>query len=295
MEYNFREIQQGEIPHGAEPFNAIRCFPEGRESIEFYVMAIESNSNSIRLFDSSGNSLPNNQVNITYPLASRLRLKAGDTISFINQIDGTSYNLVINGIADTYAGQFIFMPIDRFNFMTGMPRGSYSGLMSNRELNFEQGILAGVKDMRELGGGMDDLAAPMMSMIVMMTLMSCLIGVIIIFLVTSLMIEESRKTISLLKIFGYRKKEISKLILSSSTWVVIAGFILGIPLMLVSGNTLYSYLGESINVMFPMILNPLYVVLSFIVIFAMYYLTRMICGRKLAKIEMSEALKAGSE
>jgi putative ABC transport system permease protein len=44
-----------------------------------------------------------------------------------------------------------------------------------------------------------------------------------------------------------------------------------------------------------MIVNPLYVLISFVVIFAVYELTKRLCGRKLAKISMSEALKAGAE
>jgi len=113
--------------------------------------------------------------------------------------------------------------------------------------------------------------------------------------VTSLMIEESRGTISMLKVFGYRSKEIGKLILNSSTWVVIAGFILGIPVMLIFGTAMWRYLGEMINMVLPMIVNPLYVLVSFVVIITVYLFTKWLCGRKLAKISMSEALKAGAE
>jgi putative ABC transport system permease protein len=295
VEYSFKAVQQGDVPEGAEAFNAIRSFPEGRENIEFYVMAITTNSVAVNLRDASGGKLSMGQVNITAPLATRLKLRAGDTINFIDRMNGESYSLVINGIAETYTGQFIFMPLDRFNEMTGMAHGSYSGLLSDRELDIDPNLLAGVKNLQEASDAMDDLAGPMMSMIIAVTMIAGLIGMVIIFLVTSLMIEESRGTISMLKVFGYRGKEIGKLILNSSTWVVIAGFVFGIPVTLIFGTAMWRYLGEMINMVLPMIINPMYVLISFVVIFAVYLFTKWLCGKKLAKISMSEALKAGAE
>jgi len=295
IEYNFNSIQQGDVPDGAEAFNAIRCFPVGRENAEFYVMAMAPDSVAVNLRDSGGGKLSMGQVNITAPLATRLRLRVGDTIDFIDRMNGVSYSLMIDGIAETYTGQFIFMPLDRFNDITGMAPGSYSGLLSNRTLDLDPNLLIGVKDLQEANDAMDDLAGPMMAMIVAVTIIAALIGMVIIFLVTSLMIEESKGTISMLKVFGYRSKEISKLILNSSTWVVIAGFLLGIPVMFLSGTVMWRYLGEMINMVLPMIVNPLYVLYSFVVIFVVYLFTKWLSSRKLAKISMSEALKAGAE
>jgi len=295
VEYSFKEIQQGNVPQGAEPFNAIRCYPQGREAAEFYVMAVAPDSDAIRLRDAGGNALPLEQVNITWPMANRLLLRPGDAITFVNKLDGKTYSLTIDGIAETYAGQFIFMPLDRFNHMTGMAPGSYSGLLSDRFLDLDERLLAGVKDMREADSAMDDLAAPMMSMIVAVTVVSVLMGVVIIFLVTSLMIEESRGTISLLKVFGYRGREVAGLILGSSTWIVVAGFFLGVPVMLASGNALYGYLGEMVNIVLPMLINPFYILLSFVVILAAYFITKRFCAKQLVGISMSEALKAGTE
>ena len=294
-EYAFKETQSGEVPEGTEPFNAIRCYPEGRESAEFYVMGVMPDSMGITLRGPRGIVLPKDQVNITYPLARRLKLKAGDTINFVNKLDGKPYSLNIGGVVETYAEQFIYMPLDEFNLMTGQAPGSYTGLFSSRELNIDPRALSGVKDLHNLDSALGDLAGTMTGMIVFIAVIAGLIGAVIIFLVTSLMIEESRNTISMLKIFGYHGKEVDTLILNSSTPVVIVGFCLGLPLMLATGNTLYGYLGEMINLVLPMVVNPLHILISFTVIFAVYWLTKRLCGKKLQRISMSEALKAGTE
>jgi putative ABC transport system permease protein len=297
LEYNFKEarnVQDGGLPEGAEPYNAFRCYPEGRESVEFYLVGMEPNSVGIKVNDMQGNALSRDQVNISYPLASRLKLKEGDTISLVNKLDGKSYSLTIDGIVEAYGEQFVFMPLDEFNRMTGQPLGSYRTVLSSHEIDFDKSLLAGVMDARD-PDTYEDLAAPTTLIVTSVTALAILITVVIIYLVTSLMIDESRSTISLMKVFGYRGKEVTKLILNSSTSAVFIGFWLGLPFMLVFGNIINGYIAETVNMVIPMIVNPLYVLIGFVVIFAVYEVTKRLCGRRLAKISMSEALKAGTE
>lgn len=297
LEYNFKEvrnIKDGGIPAGAEPYNALRVYPTGREAVEFYLVGMQPDSVGFQLKDSQGNPLPRNQVNITEPLASRLKLKAGDTIHSVSKLDGKTYSLTIDGLVQAYGEQVIYMPLDAFNRMTGQPAGSYRTVLSSHEINFDQSQLAGVMDARNRDA-YKDLNQTTTLIVVSVTVLAVLIATIIIFLVTSLMIDESRSTISLLKIFGYRRKEVWKLILNSSMPAVLIGFWLGLPFMLAFGYTLNGTIAETMNMLIPMIVNPLYVLISFVLIFAVYEITRRLGGRKLAKISMSEALKAGTE
>jgi len=298
LEYNFKEVrnlqQDGGIPEGAEPYNALRGYPEGRQAVEFYLVGMEPDAVGFNIDDMQGNPLSRDQVNITSPLASRLKLKEGDTIRFVNKLDGKSYSLTIDGIVQAYGVQVVYMALDEFNRMTGQPLGSYRTVLSSHEIDFDPSLLAGVMDARH-PEAYEDLAMPTTLIVTSVTTLAVLIAVIIIFLVTSLMIDESRNTISLLKVLGYRGKELAKLILNSSTPAVFIGFWLGLPFMLAFGNILYGIVAEIMNMVIPMIVNPLYVLISFVLIFAVYEITKGLCGRKLAKISMSEALKAGTE
>jgi putative ABC transport system permease protein len=297
LEYNFKEVQNlkdGNIPSGAEPYNALRSYPEGREAVAFYLVGMEPDSVGFKMNDMRGNALLRDQVNITEPLASRLKLKEGDTIRFVSKLDGKTYSLTIDGIVQAYGEQVVYMPLDEFNRMTGQPLGSYRTVLSSQPIDFDESLLAGVMDARD-PDAFEDLAMPTTLIVLSVTSLAVLIAVIIIFLVTSLMIDESRNTISLLKILGYRRKELAELILNSSRPAVLIGFWLGLPFMLVFGNNLNGYIAETINMVIPMIVNPLYVLISFVLIFAVYEITKGLSGRKIAKISMSEALKAGTE
>lgn len=294
-EYAFKDIQYGKAPEGAEVFSAGRFYPENNEKIEFYITGVEPDSTILTLNSNAGSLLPNNQTNITKPLADRLGIKAGDSASFINKQDGKRYTFHIDAVADSYAGQFIFIPAAEFNTRLGLPEDSYTGLWSTKKLDIPEKRLAGIKSLSETADAVDELLGPMVSMVLMMTIIACVVGLIIIYLVTSLIIEENKNTISLFKIFGYRRREISALILNSPTLVVVAGFIISIPVMAASMTSMYSYLGAMINLVLPTIISPLYVIICFAAIMLTYQLSKLLCTKKVIAVSMSEALKAGTE
>ncbi len=294
-EYAFKDLQYDEAPEGAEVFAAGRFYPEGKENIEFYVTGVEPDSKLLALKSTAGSPLPNNQVNITKPLADRLGIRAGDSVSFVNKDNSRLYTFRINSIADSYAGQFIFMPIGEFNQQMELPENSYNGLWSNRILDIPDEMLSGMKSMGEAATAIDELMGPMISMVMAMTVIASIVGLIIIYLVTSLIIEENRNTISLFKIFGYRPREIKSLILNSSTFIIMTAFVISIPIMAGSMEAMYGYLGNMINLVLPTIINPLYVFICFIAIMLTYQLSKLLCARKVTSVSMSEALKAGGE
>lgn len=294
-EYAFKNLQFGEAPEGAESFSAGKFYPENNEGIEFYITGIEADSRIVTLKDSKGNPILNNQTNITKPLANRLGIKAGDTVTFINKDDGKPYTFHIDAVADSYAEQFIYVPIIEFNKILGLPENSYMGLFSTIKLDIPDEELSGVKSMSELPNSMDEFMGQMIAMVALMTIVSSIVALIIIYLVTSLIIEENRNTISLFKVFGYRRQEIKSMILNSSTFVIVVGFIISIPIMAASMGAMYGYLGNMINLVLPTIISPLYVVVCFVVIMLTYQLSKLLCVKRLKEVSMSEALKAGTE
>lgn len=297
IEYNFTQVQnlqQRPLPQGAEPYHTIRVHPEGRDSLDLYLTGVEPDSVGLRLEDPRGNALPRDQVNITSPLADRLKVGVGDTVRLVNKLDGADYTLRVDGIVRAYSEQFVTMPIDDLNRMIGYPAGSYGTVLADREMNFEQDQLAGVLDTRD-PTAFDDLSAPTGLIVGSVTALAVLIAIVILFLVTSLIIDENRHSIALLKVLGYRRKEIANLVLNSSTPAVLLGFVLGVPLMIGFGKVLFGVVADTINMVIPMVISPWHVAITFVAIVVIYQITKRLSSRKILRIPMSEALKAGSE
>ncbi|ATW23526.1 FtsX-like permease family protein [Candidatus Formimonas warabiya] len=124
---------------------------------------------------------------------------------------------------------------------------------------------------------------------------SILLVVFSCFLFTSMIIEENKNTISLMKVFGYRKKEVDSLILNSSTPVVVLGYIVGIPLSFALMGGLMKALENSLTFAMPVTIDPFYIIVGFVIVMFSYELSKLLCRRKVTAVSMSEALKAGTE
>lgn len=295
-EYKFNNLRVESLPSGVEPGSVALFLPEGDEKKDFYVTGVVPDSAMITLVDESGAPLNLNKVIITKPLARQLKVTEGDIANIVRKLDGRKFSVKIDHIADTYAGKFIFMPLSDYNENFEMPEGSYTGAFSNELLDIPENESYSVVSLDEKLAAIKAAIAPTEAMIGVLATVAFIIGVIVIYVVTSLIVEENKNTISLMKIFGYRKKEINSLILNSSTIVVVIGYIVGIPLILAALGVLIQSMEDSVGLTLPPArISPLYLLIGFIVVMLSYELSKLLCRRKVNAVSMSEALKSGME
>lgn len=294
-EYVFTSAKTGAPPAGTEQFNAAYVSLTDNEDMSFYVTGVLPDTEKIRLKDAAGQSFQPQQITMTATLAQKLQVKAGDSVTVFDTEDGKKHTFTIEKMADTYAGDFLFMPLDRFNTEFGYPADTYLGIWSGEAMTFAQGEIQSTKSIDTIVAGLGKLIDQMGPMIYGLIAAAFLLGFIIIYIVTGLVVDESRTSISLMKVFGYRKKEIGKLVLGSNTLIVILGYLLGIPALLGTAGVFFGSLTESLQVVLPVKLNALYMLLGFIIVMATYEFAKWMCRKKVARIPMSEALKAGTE
>jgi putative ABC transport system permease protein len=132
-------------------------------------------------------------------------------------------------------------------------------------------------------------------MIYSLTVSAFIFGLVIIYIVTGLIVDENKGTISLFKVLGYKNKEINKLILNSHTFIVIIGYMIGIPVLVGSINAMYRSLAESLQMVIPVKLSIWYILLGFVIVMLTFELAKLMSRKKINRVTMSEALKAGTE
>ncbi|WP_334074499.1 MULTISPECIES: ABC transporter permease [Paenibacillus] len=294
-EYVFKSEKTGTAPAGGEPFGAAYVSLVNNDEISFYMTGVLPDTGKIILKDGSGQVLKPDSNIITAPLAKKLSVSTGDSVTVFDVENGKEHTFIIEKVADTYAGEFLFMPLDRFNKEFGLPVDAYIGIWSDMPMNFSQGELQNTKSIDAIIAGFGSLINQMAPMIYGLIFAAFIVGLIIIYIVTGMMVDESRASISLMKVFGYKKKEINTLILGSNTLIVAAGFLFGIPALLGSIGALYQSLTESLQLVMPVKLNFFYMVLGFVIVMITFEFAKRMCRKKVARIPMSEALKAGAE
>ena len=294
-EYVFTEQKTGTPPAGTEQFGAAYMSLADNDAISFYVTGVLPDTERIRLKDISGQALKPEQNTITVPLAQKLHMGVGDRMTVFNTENGEEHTFIIERVADTYAGEFMFMPLDRFNAEFGLPLDAYIGIWSDEPMTFSQGEIQSTKSIDAIVAGFGSLIDQMGPMIYGLIFAAFIVGLIIIYIVTGLVVDESRASISLMKVFGYRKKEINQLILGSNTVIVVLGYLLGVPALLGTVGIFYQSLTESLQLVLPVKLHVWYMLLGLVVVMVTYEFAKLMCRKKVARIPMSEALKAGAE
>lgn len=293
-QYVFNTIQNGK-PKKGEAFSEIPFALKSDNKQTFTVYGVSPNSQYISFKDKAGNILKSNRVIIARPLADKLNIKPKDTIKVINRLDSKEYNITVDSIAETYVGQYIYIPLDKLNDMLKLPSGSYMGLWSTERLNIPENKLLATVTIDDMRNAFNTMTQPLQAIIGGVAFMSFIIGLIVIYVVTSLTIEENKETISLMKVLGYRNKEVYSLILNSSSFIVVIGYILGVPLLLASLSAMFKSITKDMSVSFPVTINYVYVLIGFVIIYLTYELSNLLSRRKINRISMAEALKSGME
>lgn len=293
-QYVFNSVQSVK-PEKGEAFSEVPFALKSDNNLTFTVYGVSSNSKYIYFKNKAGNALNSDKVIITRPLADKLNINPKDTIKAVNRLDSKEYSITIDDIAETYVGSYIYIPLDKLNAMLNFPTGSYTGIWSSEKLSISENKLLAFVTVDDMRNAFNTMTKPLQAVVGGIAFMSFIIGLIVIYVVTALTIEENKENISLMKVLGYKNKEVYSLILNSSSFIVVLGYILGVPLLLASMRALFKSMTKDMNVSFPVTINYIYVIVGFIIIYLTYELSNLLSRKKINKISMAEALKSRIE
>lgn len=293
-QYVFNSVQNVK-PEKGEAFSEVPFALKSDNNLTFTVYGVSSDSKYIYFKNKAGNVLKSDKVIITRSLADKLNITPKDTIKAVNRLDSKEYSITVDDIAETYVGSYIYIPLDKLNAMLKFPPGSYTGLWSTERLSIPENKLLAFVTVDDMRNAFNTMTKPLQAVVGGIAFMSFIIGLIVIYVVTALTIEENKENISLMKVLGYKNKEVYSLILNSSSFIVVLGYILGVPLLLASMRALFKSMTKDMNVSFPVTINYIYVIVGFIIIYLTYELSNLLSRKKINKISMAEALKSRME
>ncbi len=294
-QYTFNALQTGES-YGAEKRSLSSFTADLHGNAEdFVIYGVQKGSKLIQLTDERGKPLGFDQVIIAKSMSDRYKIKEGDRLKVKNKLNGKQFTLHIDKIAKAYTGDILYMPLVQFNQLNGYPPNSYLQLDSQEKLSIPSDKLISQSNRQDMIDGYNALLMPMKSMIGGIAVMAFIVGLIVIYLVTSLLIEENKANISMFKILGYSNKEVFSLILGSSTVLVICGFVLSVPLLLSSLASFFNAMTKDMNLSIPTRLHPINILISFAVILITYELAKLLNRRKILRVSMADSLKEKRE
>lgn len=274
---------------GAEAFSlySLKTLPESTIEEDISLYGLQNNSQYIHI-----KSLPKKGVYISKDVADKYNLKKGDRISLKESYKDLRYTFEIKGIYDTPGSMALYMSKSYFNEVFNCQDGYFNGYFSNRKItDLKDDYIASTITQDDLTKVSRQLNVSMGEMFYLVEGFAIVMFVMLIYLLTKMIIENNKVSISMVKILGYTSKEIQKMYVHATTIVIMISTLLSFGITTWILSYAFKIVFEKYAGWLPFYVEGSVYIKMFIMTVISYLFVMMIQMRKIKKIPMDEALK----
>ncbi|MDO5574750.1 MAG: hypothetical protein Q4G60_12320 [bacterium] len=232
-----------------------------------------------------------NKIITSQSVMQKYGLKTGDKLVLSDIASEMDYVFTIEGVCEYSSGLMVFMDIDSMRELFGREEDYYNVVFSDVTLPIAEGRLYSVTTREDVNRSSDVFVKMMMPTIVMLVSVAVIIFCTVMYLMMNVMVDRAGFGISLIKIFGFRNREVKKLYLNGNMYIVGAGAVIGIPISKRLADAMYPWLIANtscgMNLRFPWYLS----VGIFLGIMFVYQIINLFLVRKLNAVSPAEVLK----
>ena len=259
---------------------------EDKESDEVTAYGIEPDSAYVDA------KLPEKGVFISDSYADKYRIKEGDTIRLKEAYGNKKFEFEVKGIYTYPAGICIFMDIDEYRDVFEKDADYFNGYFSDEKLkNIPKENIASTVTEDDLTKISRQLDVSMGDMFQVINVFAIVMFALLVYLLTKLIIEKNTTSISMVKILGYDNREIGKLYLTATTWVVVCSIAVSIPLSYLLIELIYRSMMADFHGWLMMYVAPKVYGEMFVLGLIVYFVVAFFQMARIRKIPMDEALK----
>ena len=218
----------------------------------------------------------------------------GQKVTLSDKYEGEHYSLEYAGEDCAWGSKSdmnIYMSIDDFNELFDNDAAYFNGYVSDEKLDLDSRYFAGdttPDDMRAVG---DQFIGMMSKMIGMMIGLAVFIFLLFMYLLTKAVIDHSARSISYMKVFGYRDSEISHLYIRSITLCVAASLVLSLPVIIGSLTVIFRSMLLAYNGNIEIYVPAWSMAACVGIGFVTYLVVALLHMRSIKRVGLAEALK----
>lgn len=240
-------------------------------------------------------TLPKNGIVLSERLAASLGVDIGDEIEINNFMpDKEDKSIVVKGLVEQYLGTNAYMDIEALNDLLGEKDTITGALVNSGDEVVSK--LRDVKNIRQVQSVEDmknsflEFMDLMIYSVGVMMIFGGILGFAIVYNVTIISINERMMEFSSLRVLGFEKKEIYKLISRENGAMTLLGILLGIPLGYGMCVGIVSSLSTDLFSI-PVIINPSTYIITAVATFFFVVIAQLATARKIYRLNFIDALK----
>lgn len=232
-----------------------------------------------------------NEISISTSVANKYGFSAGDKVQFTDAIEEKEYHFVVKEIVPYSVGLCCFMDGDSMRDLFIQKSGYYNVVYADHKLDVDTDRLYSITTKKDVEKSSEIFMDIMMPLITMLSTVSILIFLIVLYQMMKVMIDRSSTSISLMKVFGYRDQEVRKLYLDGNFLLSAASALVMVPLAKMLLDTVYPTFIANVACGIDLAWPSMLYVMVYAGILAGYLFVRRILMEKLKKMTPAEVLK----
>lgn len=232
-----------------------------------------------------------NEIVISSAAAQKFGVKAGDKLVLSDEVNERDYAFTVKNVVNFTSGVYVFLDRDVMQELFDQEDDYYNVVFADHALDIDNGRLYATvskENVEESSQIFTDMMGPM---VVMLVAISALIFMIVMYLMMKVMIDRSAFSISLMKVFGYRRREIRRLYLDGNFYVILLGALICVPLAKWSMDLVYPYCIANVAIGMDLKFTPQIYIMIYGGILLCYMVINFLLVGRLNKLVPAEVLK----
>ncbi len=236
--------------------------------------------------------LPRKGAVISSGMAEKYKLKDGDEFLLKEQYEDKLIKLQVRGILDSPTTIGVYLSHSYYEDIFDVDKEYYSAYFSNSKITdiSDNKIFSCVteKDMTKMA---DQLKVSMGDMFTIVETFAVVMFIMVVYLLTKIILERNSTSISMVKILGYEDREIGKLYLVATSWVVLLAVIISFVLVTELIQLIFVAFMKGYSGWIPFGISTKTYIQCFVLAILSYLVVAVMQMHKIGKIPMDEALK----
>lgn len=232
-----------------------------------------------------------NEIVISSAAAQKFGVKVGEKLVLSDEVNERDYAFTVKNIVRFTSGVYVFLDRDIMQELFDQEDDYYNVVFADHALDIDNGRLYATvskENVEESSQIFTDMMGPM---VVMLVAISALIFMIVMYLMMKVMIDRSAFSISLMKVFGYRRREIRRLYLDGNFYVILLGALICVPLAKWSMDLVYPYCIANVAIGMDLKFTPQIYIMIYGGIWLCYMVINFLLVGRLNKLVPAEVLK----
>lgn len=219
----------------------------------------------------------------------------GDKLVFYSLTTMEEYSVTIDGVIDNDAQEMVYSSQNNVCQLLDIDSGSYNLIFSTQEQDIDEALILTSTTKTSLKNQIKAVINDMAAMISMITYIGVILCVISVYLTVDMLISENRMNAVMLRVLGFRKREVNHLIIDSYHVLVPVAIVAGIILGVLSGQMLFLNMIDTYGCYIHSIIAVPSVVFCAALTVLSYIVSLALLKRKLNRVNLVESLKAEEE